>query len=187
MGQEERKIAQDIRTIAQGQESKMYFAVMSGVIVSVDNTAMTCEVKLTCGDDATPTDGILLNVFLENKGGVYLIPAVNVNCLVCEVDGPGQLKELLKADSYTNIVMQASNVIQFNSGSFGGLTKTQELQTQINKLNTLVSHLVTIINGVPIDEPGSGAPSALQAALQTAIVADEVGDFSDIEDTKVTH
>jgi len=73
-----------------------------------------------------------------------------------------------------------------NGGGLGGLTKTKELQTQINKLNTLVQHIVTVINGVVIDEPGSGSASALQAALKTAILSDEVGDFSGIENTNIT-
>ena len=78
-------------------------------------------------------------------------------------------------------------LVQFNDGSLGGLTKTLELQAQINKLNTLVGHLVGIINGIAVLEAGGGAASALQAALKAAILTDTVGDFSNIEDTTVKH
>jgi hypothetical protein len=81
----------------------------------------------------------------------------------------------------------ASGVIQYNDGSFGGLTKTLELQTQLDKTNQLLTAILDIINGVPIDEPGSGAPSALQAALRAALSGQELGDYSQIENTRITH
>lgn len=57
-------------------------------------------------------------------------------------------------------------------------------QSEINKSNTLVQSLVTIINGTPIPEPGSGSPSALQAALAAAIIGQSLGDFSQIKSEK---
>jgi hypothetical protein len=38
-----------------------------------------------------------------------------------------------------------------------------------------------------INEPGSGSPSALQAALKIALTGQQLGDYSQIEDTKVKH
>ena len=178
------KIGMELRRIV-GMNG-VRFTVMSGVVTAVNTGDNSCTVKLTCGDDDVPSEGILLNVLLGNMGGVYGMPAENANCIVAEVDGPG-MWELLKADSYTNVYASASTLFQFNDGSLGGLTKTKELQTQINKLNMLVSHLVTVITGAPVPEPGSGAASALQAALKAAIAADSVGDFSDIENKKITH
>lgn len=171
--------------------AKDRFPVMSGVVKGIDSDNMQVSVALTvdvtdAGGDVSGETVTNLNVIIGNAGGVYLIPAVGANCIVAEVDGPGQW-ELLKADAYDKVVVQAGTLVQFNDGSLGGLTKTKELETQINKLNSLVSHLVAIISGAPIPEPGSGANSALQTALAAAIAADSVGDFSDIEDKKVTH
>jgi hypothetical protein len=125
-------------------------------------------------------------VILGNIAGIYGLPAENANCLVAEIDGPG-MWEVIKADSYTKVFASASVLMQLNDGSLGGLTKTKVLQTQLNKNNALLSHIIAIINGTPVTEPGSGAPSALQIALKAAIATDSVGDFSNIENTKITH
>ena len=181
MGQEEKQIAELIAEIAHKRDHMLRFPVMSGITVagSVDDAAMTVSVVLSVDDDSAPTEDILLNAVLNNMGGVYMLPTDGAKCIVAEIDGPGKW-QMLWADSYTKVVIQASSLIQFNDGSLGALPKGPALQTQINKLNTLVSHLVTIITGPTIDEPGSGAPSALQVALAAAILTDEVGDFNDI-------
>ena len=188
MGQNSKKVALLIKEIANGKQG-LSFPCMSGVVVagSYDDGGKTVKVLLDVNDASAPTGGININVVLNNAAGVYMVPADGAYCLVAEVNGPGGRWELLKASSYVKVVVQAGTLIQFNDGSLGGLTKTLELQKQINKLNTLVSHLVTIINGANIPEPGSGAASALQAALKGAIAADSVGDFSNIENKKITH
>jgi len=57
-------------------------------------------------------------------------------------------------------------------------------QTEIDKTNNLLQNLITIINGSPIPEPGSGSPSALQTALAAAISGQSLGDFSNIKSEK---
>jgi hypothetical protein len=183
-----------MKRIVHAEDGLTYPCMTGKVLAGSYNTGdMTVSVVLTAGDTTGETDnavsvatkGVSINVTLSNNGGMYLVPTDGVNCTVLEVDGAGHY-ELWKADSYVDIVMAASNKITMNGGGLGGLTKTKELQTQINKLNTLVQHIVTVINGVVIDEPGSGSASALQAALKTAILSDEVGDFSGIENTNIT-
>ena len=184
MSQTDKQIGEEIREIADKYKGKLRFPVMSGKIISVDDVAMTCVVERSVDDEGVSVDGVNINVVLNNTGGMYMVPADGAYCLVAEVDGPDKW-EMLKAGAYTKIVVQAADLIQMNDGSLGGLTKTLELQTQINKLNAKVEHLCGVINGAPIPEPGSGANSALQVALQAAIAADEVADFSAIENVKI--
>jgi len=170
------------------------FPVMSGKVTAYDETDNSVSIILTMGDTEGETDdipsvvieGIMNNVSSGNFGGVYMVPTIGADCEVMEIDGAGKW-EMIKASSYDKVIIQGNILVQFNDGSNGGLTITPELKTQLAKNNALLSHLITVINGVVIDEPGSGAASALQAALKTAIAADELGDFSNIEDTKVKH
>ena len=182
----EKKIGNEIRAMALQVSDNTRFTIMTGVVIDVNEGEMECKVQLTLDNEGDYTDGVTLNVTLENKGGMYMIPVNNSDCFIIEIDGPGKW-EMLKASKYSKIIMQADNLIQLNDGSLGGLTKTKELKEQLDKNNALLSHIVNVINSAPIPEPGSGSPSALQAALQTAIETDELGDFSDIENKNITH
>lgn len=84
-------------------------------------------------------------------------------------------------------VLINKDVFSFNGGSLGGLTKTQELKTQLDKTTQLLQQLITVLSGAPIPEPGNGAPSALQTSLAAAIAGLSLGDFSNIENEKITH
>ena len=77
--------------------------------------------------------------------------------------------------------------IVFDGGVNGGLTITPKLVQELNKNNTLLQAIITILSGSPIPEPGNGSPSALQTALKGAISGKELGDFSEIENSKIKH
>ena len=170
------------------------YEIVSGTVVagSVDATEYTMTVLPS--DDSEGIEGVLLNVITNDENGVVLLPKDNSNVIIGSIDGPGEWS-LLKASDLVkvSIVLGSSKVtvtdglIQFNDGSNGGLTVTPELKTQLDKTTTLLSHLIAVINGTPVDEPGSGSPSALQAKLKLAITADTLGDYSSIEDTTVKH
>jgi hypothetical protein len=51
------------------------------------------------------------------------------------------------------------------------------LNTENQKLKSLLTNLLSVINGAPITEPGSGSPSALQAALKTALTTNVVPSY----------
>ena len=203
MDKQKEDIGREIKRIAGTLRKGLMHPIVSGKVVpgTIDEDELTVSVLLTIdnniasGDDEDiPTEGILLNAVSLNNNGVILYPADNSDVIVVAVDGGG-VYSIIKCSNLIKAVITIGNSkvqiedgdIQFNDGSLGGLTKTKELQTQLAKNNSLLSHLIEIINGAPINEPGSGAPSALQAALKVAIAADEIGDFDNIEDTKVTH
>lgn len=78
------------------------------------------------------------------------------------------------------------DVWEFNGGELGGLVLAKELKTQLDKTNEVLQQLVTIISGAPIPEPGNGSPSALQTSLAGAIAGKTLGEFSSIENEKIT-
>ena len=186
IGNEHRRIC----GIGQG----LHYPVMSGVVTAVDSDGMTCTVQLTADAVGSPTDGILLNVITDNTNGMNLVPAVNAHCVVAEVDGPGQLKQLLWASEYTKIKGTAgssqftveNDLIQFNDGSLDGMVKVAALKTKLNNLENLVNDLVTKFNShthILTLTMGTGT-AAPTVAPETTTLTPTVQ--ADIENTKIT-
>lgn len=95
-------------------------------------------------------------------------------------------KEDVNINTETNVNINATETINLGDTEenlepvlLGATTKTE-----IEKTNTLLQALITIISGAPIPEPGSGAPSALQTALAGAISGQSLGSFTDITSDK---
>lgn len=152
-------------------------------VISVDLSAKTCVVS--------PSDGgpNILDVRLEadedtSNKGFFVVPAV---------DSLVGITFMSKEESFISVWTQIDKVIatqglwQFNKGENGGLTITPELKSQLDTTNSLLQALIDIISGPPINEPGNGAPSALQAALSEAITGKNLGDYSGIENEDVVH
>jgi len=166
---------------------------MSGTVTAVDTDNNVCTVQLTTDSDDNPTDGILLNVLTANINGVYLLPEVNADCIVAEIDGPGKW-ELLRASSYTKIFMQTGSstititdgLIQLNDGSLDGLVKVNDLVTKLNNLENDLNNLKTVfLSGwVVIAEDGGAALKTAAASWAGATLTDTVA--GDIVNTKIT-
>lgn len=198
MSQYSKRIGEVIEEISEKKKGSLRFPVMSGTVVpgSVDDSKQTCSVQLSTDDedDDVHTKGIVLNAVSSNNNGMILYPADGSNVLVAEIDGPGKWG-LIKCSNLVKLNVKIGDTtftitdgkIQMNGGSNGGLTITPKLVAALNRNNALLTHLIAIISGPPIPEPGLGAPSALQTALAAAIATDTLGDFSSIEDKNVTH
>ena len=112
-------------------------------------------------------------------GSVDTKPVVESDCLIAILEGHESVAFLM----YANEV----ELLQFNGGENGGLTITPELVTQLNKTNEMLQAVLGVLSGAPIPEPGNGSPSALQAALKTAVAGKELGNYNNIENSKITH
>jgi hypothetical protein len=106
-------------------------------------------------------------------------PVLNTDCLIAIVEGDEATAFLLYADE--------AELIQFNGGTNGGLTITPTLVENLDKNNSILEAILNVLKGAQIMEPGNGSPSALQTALKAAVTGKELGDFSKIENEKITH
>jgi hypothetical protein len=79
-----------------------------------------------------------------------------------------------------DINLQMDGAFKINKGT-EPMVKGSELETQLEKNNDLLQAIIDILTGTVIDEPGSGSPSALQAALKTAIGSKVLGVYSHIK------
>jgi len=188
-------IAEQIRRVAGAGQGKR-FPVMSGVVMSVEDDG-TCTVQLTADADETPTDGILLNVVSENTLGISLSPSVNADCIVCEVDGPGQLKQLLWASKYDKIVVSVAgnavltmdgSVLQMNDGSLGGMVILQKAVDNLNALkdyifNVLQPAIAETIAAVGVGSAADG-PTAVSGTWTPAIEGQTIT-FENMENANI--
>lgn len=143
---------------------------------------VTCTAVDWDNKNMTATDSDDLEYFdvLLGVGTMTVKPVLNTDCLIAIVEGDNATAFLLYADE--------AELIQFNTGENGGLTITPKLVEELEKNNVILQALLDVINSnPPVVEPGNNAASALQAAFKTAVAAKELGDFTHIEDTKITH
>lgn len=185
-----RAIKDTIKQLA-GTFNKDFIAFVECTVDSVDPDAQTCDCTAVSGKAETEIPNVKLSA--EANNGIIITPTVGSTVIVGISDRVGAFVVMYEDLDVFQIVINTTSFLmndgltQFNDGSFGGLTKTQELKTQIDKTNEVVNIILTILTGSPVNEPGNGAPSALQAALGAGLAGKTVGDFSDIENDKVTH
>lgn len=109
---------------------------------------------------------------------------------VCSVEGAPDLEDgdsAMWTEAGGWIVARNSGSVELYGKKYGGLIKVDELKNQLEKNNSILSTLLSIIRGTPIPEPGSGSPSVFQSTLALALSSANVGDFSNIASTKVFH
>lgn len=147
-------------------------------VKDVDEQKYTCTCTLV-------TDGIdiydvnLAPVIDTTPAELIVIPKPGTKALMCIVGNNIRNCYLLASQQAKKIVI--------NGGQYGGLVKVNELKQQLEKTHNLLNALLQVINGVPVPEPGNGAPSALQTSLKAAIASFTLGTFDDLENNTVTH
>lgn len=157
-------------------------SIIACTVETVDMSTRTCDCVAISGKGVTDIPNVQL--MSEVDDGILYKPTVGSTVFVVySTYNPPFVCLFSQVDQ----IILTAGTLQLNDGSFGGLTKTLELQSQLNKTNQLLAALLDIINGPPIPEEGGGDPSAFQAALQVAIAGKSLGDYSDIENTIITH
>jgi len=176
-----REIRDAIRKLTGTDLEDKHHAV-NAEVTAVNVMARTCTC-MPIGGNAV-TEIINVQLMAEVDDGWLLIPAVNSTVRVSWTTR--NLPYISMFSAIDNAYLIVNNTIQFQGGEFGGLTKTLELQTQLNKTNALLQAMINVITGVPLTQPAN-VISVLQQALSSAIAGKELGDYSGIENTSVTH
>jgi len=157
------QIGEHHRRIA-GTNRGRRFPVMSGKVMagSYDEDDNTVSVQLTADADDTPTEGVLLNVITANTNGMYLVPADDADCIVCEIDGPGQLKQVLWASEYVEVSVIAGDAqLKMKNGKFSLKNGAVDFKTMMDThFNNLFA--MTFTNGA-----GDTGPANNMADLES--------------------
>jgi hypothetical protein len=134
-------------------------AILTGKVGSASISDKSCTVTLTGHDSAT--EGVTLNVKLNNSNGVLMVPANGADCLVADVDGSGRL-ELLKASAYTKITLTAGNTVLDMDGTkfkinAAGETMYHLLKDILKTISEITVSTGTGPSGTPINTLVAGA------------------------------
>jgi hypothetical protein len=129
------------------------------------------------GIDSNPIkDLVAVYSATEEKGKTVIIGYVNRNQLagigetrLFSTDGNGVLKTYihLKNDGTQEIGGNADNLVRYSV-----------LKSEYDKTKDALDAIMSVLTGAPINEPGSGSPSALQAALLAALTGKSTGDIT---------
>lgn len=136
--------------------------------VDWENKTMTAT-----DEDDLPYYDVLLGV-----GMMAVKPVKGTECLIAILEGNEATAFLLYANE--------AELIEFNQGLNGGFANTPELKTQLEKLTARVDGIIDAINnGVPGSSDGG---AALLTTIKTGLASiTDKEDFSEIEDSKITH
>lgn len=167
----ESEIAESIKALAATPE-----ASITAIVTHVDLNAMECDVD---PPGMAPIPGVRLRAAKGVTDGVVQIPKIGGSVVVAPIGGSEEHYYVAQCAEVDKIVM--------NNGENGGLVKVLPLVDGLEKNNRVLSAILEIIGGAPVNEPGNGLPSALQATLKARLSGLGVGDFSDLENKKITH
>lgn len=110
-----KKIAQGIRQISHTEE-----AILSAVVVSVDMTAQTMEVRTTMFEDTdSETLTVNLNAVQENGNGVIIYPSVGSNVIIGNIDGPGEYALIRASDIDKALITVGNMIFTMDGNKFG--------------------------------------------------------------------
>lgn len=142
------------------------------ILIKAGNTGEKAAVgSLNESQGAKPGEKIL---FSRDKDGKVVATIKMLNSGNIEIELKGDYK------------IKTEGNIELNGSDFGGLIKIEELKMQLQKNTAILNGILGTLK-TPVAEPGSGAPSAFQGALITAVGTMQAGDFSNIENKKVKH
>lgn len=140
-------------------------------VQSVDTTDNTAIVNPIDDQDQE----ITVRIQADKQNGFFIRPSIgSIVGIIMDSDHTGEIVCFSQAD-----------LIQMLDGSFGGLTKTQELKTQIDKLNAQLQAVINSLTNWAVIPSDGGA--ALKTYFATQISGKTAGDFSNIENTHITH
>lgn len=180
----DQELSEQVKRVAGTLEADSY-SVMSGEVVSVDESAGTCVVQMSIDEPGAPTSGVLLNAVSGNANGLLLIPKTGSKVWVAEIDGPGKWG-LVKCSDLTKVLVKAETIVEFNGGENGGVPIASNTATKINTVITSLNNLRTIMDTwVPVVNDGGNALKLLLGTWLSELL-DTVA-ASDLENTDVKH
>ena len=172
MGKNQNEIRAKMKAAFKG--SVQTFAA---IVLAVDEATMTIDVEPI--GQAVINDVRIKAAIDEVTDGIVEFPKVDSSVLIGLIGNDENEAVLLKCSEVEKVVLFG--------GLNGGLINIQTLIEQLGKTNELITSITQVLSGSPITEAGNGAPSALQLALKTALTDKSLGNYTSMEDTKVTH
>ena len=158
------------------------------------------EVKDVDWDNKTMTatsisDGLDYFNVLLGIGSCFRYPKVGSKVILALLQGNKTKTILLVVEEMEQCLITDSTGFEWhlksgdltiNGDQFGGIVKAPELKKQVDKNSAILDAMLQVFK-TPITEPGMGAPSALNTALNSATSGKLTADLSYIENEHIKH
>lgn len=168
--------------------------VVIGIVTSVDLEKETCNVK-PLESDAEYFGVRLKGVVDETGKGLLVVPAVNSTVLLGSIENSENMfyindyseieKFIIEVNGGAKIEIKEETII-FNTGDFGGLVKVQPLIDKINRLESQLNSLYTLLKSHvhPVTAIGSPTGNSPNLAGLTNI---DLTQKNELENLNITH
>jgi hypothetical protein len=174
----------EIEKYIRGQVARLVPVInFEAQVVSVDKTQDTCVVQPAEGPEIP--DVKLKSVISDADQKMICYPLVESFVTVSCLRNSYTDFYVSQYSAVEQVVTNCDNVI-FNGGENGGLVNWPDAKEQHDLVKQFIEAVKNACS-IPVPEPGSGANSAFQAALNSAISSIDVPSFEGLEDTKVKH
>lgn len=140
-----------VKTITRGS------VIVDGKIISVDETAFTCDVEVGDSVSSSIFYDVPLRVLVSNQASVVEIPETGTNCVICFRDSNIGRPQILMIHKALKLLVKCDNIV-FNDGTLGGMVKVNDLVTRLNTIENDINTLKSAFSSwtvVPND--GGGA------------------------------
>lgn len=173
-GKNRQKIQSAIKELGKADKYEIY----TGEVDSVDEDNQTCNVLLA--EELLVYD-VRLCVAMGSDKAMFVLPKKGSTIVIAQMDGgvdfclvqASEIDKLwCKVEDMTFEMTKDGQV--FNGGDNKGLVKVKELTDKINALEKDINKLKQILQTIlatPVNEPGNGAPSVFQSALNGAMAS----------------
>lgn len=155
-------------------------AIVAGKVKSFDGANWTAEITIDGLDIEVRTKAVINS----DEKGIFVEPVVGSDVLCAMIE---DRPEALVVIQWSEIVKYRlkGDLIELNGDQYS-IVKAETLQQVMDQNAQFIDALKQVLS-TPVNEPGNGAPSAFQAALNIALSPLQWGDHSNIHSTTVKH
>jgi hypothetical protein len=152
-----------------------------GQVKNVDEANATCD--LFDEDSNTELFDVRFRPVLNGTKSITIIPKEDTWALAVRLED-SQDWMIVAVGEMDKFLIDCEEVI-INDGTNGGLVNWPDAKAQIDKTNEVVQALVNALTGwTPVASDGG---AALKTYATAQLAGKTIGDFNDLEDTKVKH
>ena len=132
-------------------------------------------------------DNVLTSININEDGDVDFSTQGLISA--SQIDDQGEEKASVKVDKDGNIAIKSDNgKVNLDGDKWGGLCKTQELKTQLDKATARIDQIITAIKlGSNAAVPQDGGKVAFETVSNALPTDDAKEDYSNIESQNVFH
>lgn len=152
------------------------------VVISVNEVNETCVVQ---AEDAPELSGVKLKSIIGNTTTkLILVPKVNSYVIVSLLNNMETEAYVAQVSEVEKIITDCEQVV-YNNGEKGGLLNWPDAKEQLEKTNAVLQDVVNSMkNWVPVPNDGG---NALKVFFNAQLGIKTVGDYNNLEDTRVKH